>query len=496
MKKAALLLLTFLAMLSFGCMTTGGPKDGKDAGDTGAKTVETGAGEASGAADSEPDTNKEPAWSITVKGMHEQEIDAAYVAEAKQHDSHYVERKLERKGETRTYRGIPLWMVIAMVDGPDKKHPYVFDEEQWQEGYEITITAADGYSVTFVSKDYEPDAIIIADSIDGEEVLPRIAGDAPGNLLVRKIDTIEAALGEGEEEEVFTLKIEVDEAQKKFTIEELEASPYYVEGMGSYTTSAGTTYTHRYGGVKFAAILNSFVDLEPSSTIVIVASDGYEMTYQASQFMDTEEGTWILAFKRDGEYLPFDPGYIRTVKVGPDTPNIEGHLSVKMIETIRISGETFEDFTLEMRGKMDMDLDRQTVQSGVSCHEKKVTFLDKKSGEEIVYTGIPLWLILAYADDPDYAPHKQKDQSILSYDADAAEEGYTVKIRAEDGFSVSLDSGQIHKNEDIILAMYREGKSLPADERPLVLVWDKDAAALPAGIKSVRTIARIELLFE
>lgn len=493
MKKAALLVLTFLALLSFGCTTTGGTKDGKDDGK--AKTV---AGKASGGESVAAGTAaaETAGWSITVKGVHEQQVDAAYLANAKQHASHYVERKLERKGKTSVYKGIPIWMVIAMVDGPDKKHPYVFDKEKWQDGYEVTITAADGYSVTFVSKDLEPNAIIIADSVDGKEVLPQIAGNVPGNLWVQNVVSIDTSLGGSSGEEAFKLKIEVGNTTKSFTIEELESSPYYLESKGSYTTSAGTTYTHRYGGVEFAAFLKSFVDLKPDSTIIIAASDGYEMNYKASQFMATEEGTWILAFKRDGKYLPLGPGYIRTVKVGPGTPNIEGHLSVKMIETIRISGETFEDFTLEVRGKMDMNLDRQTVQSGVSCHEKKVTFLNTNTGEEIGYTGIPLWMLLAYADDPNYAPHKQQDHSIKSYNAAKAEKGYMVNIVSEDGFTISLESRELHANEDVILAMYREDETLPTDEWPLILVWDKDADNIPGGIKPVRKITRIELIFD
>ena len=47
---------------------------------------------------------------------------------------------------------------------------------------------------------------------------------------------------------------------------------------------------------------------------------------------------------------------------------------------------------------------------------------------------LPLYLALAYADDPKYAPHRQATE-ILSYDAAAAKTGYKVEITAEDGFT-------------------------------------------------------------
>jgi hypothetical protein len=92
-------------------------------------------------------------------------------------------------------------------------------------------------------------------------------------------------------------------------------------------------------------------------------------------------------------------------------------------------------------------------------------------------------------------PHKQMDRSILSYDAAAAEKGYTVEVVAADGFTVKLDSRQLHDNEDVILAMFQGDAELPADAWPLILVWDKDAKLVPDGIKAVRQVAKIILRF-
>ncbi|MFP4180848.1 MAG: molybdopterin-dependent oxidoreductase [Spirochaetaceae bacterium] len=267
-----------------------------------------------------------------------------------------------------------------------------------------------------------------------------------------------------------------------------------MEGPGSYTTSAGTTYSYTYGGIKLREFLSQYIKLQPDSAVTFVAMDGYEMTYKGEEVLQPGEGEWILAFKRDGEYLPRDPGYIRTVKVGESEPNILGHKSVKMIEKIVVEGEGFKPFTPEMKGKMDFSLERHTIQSGVSCHKQTVDFSWKD--EEDQYTGIPLHYLLAFSDDPQHAPHKQQDKSILAYKADEAESGYTVEITAADGYSIQLDSRELHQNDDVIIAMYKNGEVLPNREWPLILVWDKNAETVPEGIKPVRNIEAIELIFE
>ena len=133
------------------------------------------------------------------------------------------------------------------------------------------------------------------------------------------------------------------------------------------------------------------------------------------------------------------------------------------------------------------------MQSGVSCHKKTVHFERKNTSG--IYTGIPVWRLLAYSDDPRYAPHRQ-DDSIRSYNDAAAAEGYRVTIIAADGFSVDLDSRELDKNDDVILAMYKEGEILEGEDWPLILVWDKDAEIVPDGIKPVRQIVEIHVAIE
>lgn len=434
-------------------------------------------------------------WTVTVKGVREGTFTREEFQAAKTHSIHVWEAEFEMKGLTNAYTGLPFSQIVAMSDGADSHHPYTFNRSAWEEGYEITVTAADGYAVTFDTAEVPYDAVMFVDTMDGDPVSPRLVGEIGKKLWARDITLIElnmagveSSLGPVDPE--FELVVDVGGDEHRYSLLELTNSHHYTEGPGSFTTSAGTTYTNQYGGVAFAAFLQDFLDLQPEDTITLVATDGYEMSYAASEIMDTSDGTWILALKQDGEFLPHDPGYIRTVKVGPNTPNIDGHNSVKMIAKVELSGTPYKEFELKFSGLMNLTIDRQTMQSGVGCHERVVQFERKNTKGE--YLGIPLWRLLAYSDDPKYAPHRQ-DSSIISYNKKAAEEGYTIELVAADGFTVTLDSREVDGNEDLIVAMYKDGEELADDEWPLVLVWDKDAAVVPDGAKPIKQITEIRL---
>jgi hypothetical protein len=490
-RLSALLAIVAGALLFAGC--AGAPAPALSAETAEAATVEAASETApheSGGQEAAPAAS----WSISLRGVREDVLEASRFEEAKVHGSHYVEMELERKGQSQLYRGMPLYLIAAMVDGSDAEHPYTVDRSRWSSGYDITITGADGYSATFNTAEVDPNALILADSVDGMAVAPMIAGDAPGKLWVKDVVEIDLALGAvAQEEPQFELVLDINSKVSSFTLQELEESIYYVEQPGSYTTSAGSTYGGLWGGVRMADFLGQFLNLKPETSLTMVAMDGYEMTYSGKEVLDTSDGVWILAFKLDGEYLPMDPGYIRTIKAGPGNPNIPGHSSVRMLEKIVVKQEGYRDFSITISGKMEWTLDRQTIQSGVSCHKRMVDF--ERKGTAARYTGVPLYLLLAYADDPQYAPHRQSDKSILSYRKEIAQAGYTVEIEAADGFVVSLDSREVDGNEDLILGMYKNGEELPPDEFPLILVWDKNAKTVPSGAKPIKQITTIRLIF-
>lgn len=497
---AAFLVLILAAALNVGCVSSpaGAPGAAESPGAPEAESpaAADAASSASTDADSAATSDSQAGWSVELSGIRKDTLTDAYYAKLKAAGKDYVEKTGTRKGVTSTYKGLSLSAVLAMVDGPDSAHPYAFDAGLWAKGYEVTLTAADGYSATFSTKDLALDALILADTMDGRPLeKPMVMGDAPTNLWVRDLASIFTSLAPSaaaSDAAAFVLDLDINGKKASFTLAQLEKDPAYVEEVGSYTTSAGTKYTNRYGGVKLKNLLDRYMDVSADDSVTFVALDGYEMTYPGSRILDQADGDWLLAFRMDGDYLPKDPGYIRTIKAGPKQPNIEGHLSVRMVKKIVVKEKDFHDFALSFSGKMIETIDRSTVQSCVSCHRREVAFVRK--GSSGTYVGFPLYLALAYADDPKYVPHRQAAE-ILSYDAAAAKAGYKVVITAEDGFKITLDSRELHGNPDVILGMYKDGAGLAPEEFPLVLVWDKDAKLVPEGIKNVKKIKAIDLVF-
>ena len=248
---------------------------------------------------------------------------------------------------------------------------------------------------------------------------------------------------------------------------QITESPFYLEGPGSFTTSTGSVVSGLWGGISLPGILSHTVQLKRDDSIVFIASDGYEMTNSAADILNESDGTWIIAISRDGLPISDISGTNRTVKVGPNDPNILGHTSVRDLAAIRIDRVEFHDFTFTVRGLRHEYLDRQTVQSCVGCHG--VTMSMEINDKPRTFSGVPLHRFLAFADDSLYIPHAQ-DRSIESYQADRAQMGYPVRMYTTKGDSIFLDSKALHDNDRIILAYYRDSAELPKEEAPLVLV--------------------------
>lgn len=69
-----------------------------------------------------------------------------------------------------TYAGIPLWVLIAAVDGEDIYH-YQFNDTLADAGYDVVVTASDDYSATFSIDDVAyNDSFVVAFMLDWESL--------------------------------------------------------------------------------------------------------------------------------------------------------------------------------------------------------------------------------------------------------------------------------------------------------------------------------------
>ncbi len=419
-------------------------------------------------------TPKGTGWMISISGVREDEIWESNFEKWKEMEgSEYGEYMFQLKGEDTSFMAIPFKNIIAMVDDPDATMPYAFDAELWKSGYQITLTASDGYSATINTADFAVEDLYIADAMRGEKVAPMLTGNISTQFWVKELASIKADLKPVSlAENNFELILDIGGNHAVRTIAELEKLPYYIEDKGNYTNSYDNNFQYIWGGVKIVDLIEEYASLTPEMTVVIEAMDGYAMSYSASQLLDNSDGDWILAFKENGEYMPEDPGYIRLVKVGPNNPNITGHVSARMVKKIIIKDVAFKDFSLDLtqNGKTEV-MDRQTLQSGVTTSRTKVAYFNRKAGEAVEYLGIPVYVLLER-----YTGYK------------------TVTVQAADGYSITLDAAELAGNDDVIIAMfYGDESELSESEFPLVIVWDQDAALVPAGIKAVRNISALIL---
>jgi hypothetical protein len=283
----------------------------------------------------------------------------------------------------------------------------------------------------------------------------------------------------------------IGERSTTYTIADLEALNA-VTAPGTFTNSVGVDYTATYTGVPIATLIGN---VPSDTTILVTAADGYTMNYNAGLFLDRSEGTWILAYKENGSYMPYDPGPLRVVLVGEENPHFEGAISAKMVTQIDILG-TYEDYSLLMRGAITRTLSRSELEAGVGCpcHTATVTVTSK--GETHTYTGLPLWRLVAYVDD-DRAPGPEEG---IHYDDEdfndaLASSGYTITLFAEDGYSQVVSSQLIAHDDRFIVAFKRDGAFLdPQKSGYMRFVYD-DSVLLPAGtsLRSVKFLVKIEL---
>lgn len=75
-----------------------------------------------------------------------------------------------KEGDTVTYEGVPLWVLISMFDGGDAEGGhYMYDRDLAAAGYTIQVIAEDGFAAEFDSREVADNPnIIVAYKVNGE----------------------------------------------------------------------------------------------------------------------------------------------------------------------------------------------------------------------------------------------------------------------------------------------------------------------------------------
>jgi len=289
-----------------------------------------------------------------------------------------------------------------------------------------------------------------------------------------------------------TLTVVRGESMFTYTLAEVEGFDT-ISASGTFTNSAGVDYTAAYVGVPMTTLIGN---VPADATILVTASDGYSMNYKAEMFLDTSLGTWILAYKENGAYMPFDPGYFRVVQVGPGNPHFTSSLSARMVEKIEVLGE-YEPYTLTMTGAVTRVFQRPELEAGIGCPCHTSTITATTKGVSATYTGLPLWRLVAYIDDEVFPA---VEEGIHYNDTDFSDSlltmGYNVVLTASDGYSQTVPLSVIAHSDLFIVAFKKDGAFLDtAKDGAMRFVYD-DAVVLPEGssLKSVKFLASITLV--
>jgi DMSO/TMAO reductase YedYZ molybdopterin-dependent catalytic subunit len=249
-----------------------------------------------------------------------------------------------------------------------------------------------------------------------------------------------------------------------------------IEGEAGFKSSTGKiTPPLPHRGISLLALAELLGPLDPGMGVNAVAKDGYAITFSYDQLTrgsftayDPATGdelrspgslTAMLAFEREGKPLPEDSdGTLRLVIISPKRDQVtDGHWSVKWITRLEVK-PLVADWTLTLNGSIRAEIDRATFESCVGCH--KATWTDDKAQ---VWTGIPLWLLMGYADD------EVKHQGPAFNEA-LAKAGYKVEIVAKDGYVAGLDSAPLARQNGVLVASLVNDNPLPEQYAPLRLV--------------------------
>ncbi len=192
-------------------------------------------------------------------------------------------------------------------------------------------------------------------------------------------------------------------------------------------------------------------------TVEVAAEDGYTKTFQSTDIAKSDD--YIIANQIDGVAL-VDAWPLRLVGdgVAKDDGSLSGFavgniVSITIPEMLTPPAED-GSWNLALKGIITDVLSQTEFEEGLGCHRAEWT-----DDEDNVWSGIPLWYLTGWVDDRQ--PH--------NFNFNQADAGYTILVRAEDGYTKEFSSKDVAKSNDYILADKLNGEALTL-QWPLRLV--------------------------
>jgi DMSO/TMAO reductase YedYZ molybdopterin-dependent catalytic subunit len=271
------------------------------------------------------------------------------------------------------------------------------------------------------------------------------------------------------------LTIAKDAQLSTYTMTALKALPTITGSAGLMSSTGTITGPFQYKGVALSELLKAVGGVTENNAVRVSAKDGYAMTLSYKQLtegnftvFDSNTGKEVvvsskpvvfLAYEEAGKPIGENLGPLRLGIMTSNNQVTEGHWWIKWVQKIEVIAVQ-KPWTLKLEGIITENMDPATFESGsaIGCHGVKWT-----DDQNHVWEGIPLWYLVGRVDDTD--THKGD-----AFSDAAADKGYDVQLIASDGFTVTLTSAEVKRNNALIVAYKSDGNPLPENQWPLRLV--------------------------
>ncbi len=405
--------------------------------------------------------------------------------------------------------GVPLWLLVGMVDdNPDTGDKHInFNDALAQKNYKIEVIAADGWSATFESSAIaHNNGYIVANTLNGKPLPAKTAAGKDSWPLHLKGPAVFGGQQVGK-----IVKIQLSDMPAPTTGWTLEmlgqvgdtvTQAEYEAGLACANSGHLVQWTDKSGnvwsGVPLWALLGVVDDIETGDhwtfndaaaqagySINVIAGDGYTKTFDSKTVANSS--AFIVANRINGSALT-EAGPLRLV--GSGVVKADGTLGGSAVGSIaRIEIPDLQtpvaktgSWNLSLSGKITDVISQAEFEAGLACPASGhlVNWTDKDGN---VWSGIPLYCLTGWVDDR--KPH--------NFSFTQATAGYTILVKAGDGYTKEFASTDVASSTNYIVANKVNGAALK-DGGPLRLVGaGVTRADGTLGGTSVGNIKEIEL---
>jgi hypothetical protein len=221
----------------------------------------------------------------------------------------------------------------------------------------------------------------------------------------------------------------------------------------------------------------SFNDILAAASydVKVIGADG-SYTFSSSQI--ARHNDIILANKLNNSELPSSSYPLKVVGSGLT----EAAQSIGRVIRIELHNiPNIAQWTLPISGMTDYTFTQTLFEQGIQCHGPAGQPWTYNDGSNI-WSGIPLWYFCGWVDDANQHGNG-------SYNDNLADLGYSIKVYGANGSLTVLNSHDIRRSSQYLLANQRNGQVFTDAQYPLVLV----GSGLPSASRIV-AVSRIELV--